>query len=171
MVFPLVNYQFAIENCHLVRWFTHSTWWFVRPDSWEYHPKSIYRLCQISIPIHTNTYIPLYVYLYIYTHNIQDYIKTIIHIYIYTFTYIHNIHSIHDIPQKKPGPVAFRQAILTQGVLLMNAACTIRPAEGQRAGEVVQVWRGVALVRALLIGVRRALKNRDLHRENHGFYW
>jgi len=44
--------------------------------------------------------------------------------------------------------VACRQAILTQGVLLMNAACTIRPAEGQRAGEVVQV-RGVALVRAL----------------------
>ena len=25
-------------------------------------------------------------------------------------------------------------------------------------------------MRALLIGVRRALKNRDLHRENHGFY-
>eukprot|EP00434_Breviolum_minutum_P035372 symbB.v1.2.031309.t1/scaffold3621.1/size53154/4 len=40
------------------------------------------------------------------------------------------------------GPGEWFQAILTQGVLLMNAACTIRPSEGQRAGEVVQeLWK------------------------------
>ncbi|CAJ1437134.1 unnamed protein product, partial [Effrenium voratum] len=36
------------------------------------------------------------------------------------------------------GPAEWFQAILSQGVLLMNAACTLRPSEGQRAGEVVQ---------------------------------
>ena len=54
------------------------------------------------------------------------------------------------------GPSEWFQAILTQGVLLMNAACTIRPSEGQRAGEVVQehllFWQPViqAVVKAIL---------------------
>lgn len=54
------------------------------------------------------------------------------------------------------GPAEWFQAILTQGVLLMNAACTIRPSEGQRAGEVVQehllFWQPViqAIVQAIL---------------------
>jgi len=53
-------------------------------------------------------------------------------------------------------PDEWFQAILTQGVLLMNAACTIRPAEGQRAGEVVQehllFWQPVIaeVVKAIL---------------------
>jgi len=54
------------------------------------------------------------------------------------------------------GPPEWFQAILAQGVLLMNAACTIKPVEGTRAGEVVEehllFWQPVmeAVVNAIL---------------------
>eukprot|EP00930_Biecheleria_cincta_P086822 TRINITY_DN76070_c0_g1_i1.p1 TRINITY_DN76070_c0_g1~~TRINITY_DN76070_c0_g1_i1.p1 ORF type:complete len:708 (+),score=136.14 TRINITY_DN76070_c0_g1_i1:53-2176(+) len=53
-------------------------------------------------------------------------------------------------------PAEWFQALLSQGVLLMNAACTLKPEEGVRAGEYVQehlkFWQPVieAVVNAIL---------------------
>ena len=52
------------------------------------------------------------------------------------------------------------QAILAQGVLLMNAACTIKPVEGTRAGEVVEaLW---SVVTQTAHGVSKVLADAEL---------